>query len=468
MIQLILQRLKAGGHALAAGLVLLSSLAVSPVRATAAAGTGPLPQPEHPAVPRALLSLSLSPSSGPVGTVVTVSGTNFTGAGLTVTLNGAPVAGATVGAGGTTLTFMVPAGATAGPVVVATAAGTETSLVPFCVQYTPSIFFTNGCPQRSFLLTATGAPAGGTYAWYSTATGGSPLFTSTMGSFNTPVLSTSTTYYLGIRTGTGATACEGPRQAVQVHVTPTTPITPVIVVRSPMPVCSGGDVTLGVSGVGNGITYFNWNNVGMVARTSSSVTLSASWTGQITVTVYNGNGCAFTSAPFVISASPTPAAPTITQPTPGTLVSSAATGNQWYLNGVAIANATGQTYSVPGAASNGSYTVTTTSAAGCSSASSAATLLGSTSAAPGTAQVTLFPNPAQGFCTVKVAGLPGPANTVDIALVNALGQIMAQQSTPLNPTTTQATVSLSGLVPGVYSCQVRAGSAVAIRRLVVE
>ncbi|WP_426061864.1 reprolysin-like metallopeptidase [Hymenobacter sp. B1770] len=66
----------------------------------------------------------LSPSSGPVGTVVTLSGTDLASA-TTITLNGLAVTGFTV-VNGTTVTFTVPVGATTGDVVVTTADGVTT------------------------------------------------------------------------------------------------------------------------------------------------------------------------------------------------------------------------------------------------------------------------------------------------------------------------------------------------------
>ena len=63
----------------------------------------------------------LSPATGPVGTVVTITGTNFTGA-TSVTLNGVAITGFTV-VNATTITFAVPAGATSGNVVVTTPNG---------------------------------------------------------------------------------------------------------------------------------------------------------------------------------------------------------------------------------------------------------------------------------------------------------------------------------------------------------
>jgi hypothetical protein len=74
---------------------------------------------------------SFAPASGPVGATVTVTGTNLTGASA-VTLNGVAVTGFTV-VNATTLTFVVPAGATTGAVGITTTGGTATSTTPFTV-----------------------------------------------------------------------------------------------------------------------------------------------------------------------------------------------------------------------------------------------------------------------------------------------------------------------------------------------
>ena len=75
---------------------------------------------------------SFTPTSGPVGTSVTVTGTNFTGA-TTVTLNGVAITGFTV-VNATTITFAVPTGATSGTIAVTTAGGTATSTGTFTVS----------------------------------------------------------------------------------------------------------------------------------------------------------------------------------------------------------------------------------------------------------------------------------------------------------------------------------------------
>jgi hypothetical protein len=77
---------------------------------------------------------SLSPPSGPVGTPVTINGTDLAGA-TTVTFNGTA---ATIGTNtATAITTTVPAGATTGPVAVTTPGGTDASSTSFTVDATP-------------------------------------------------------------------------------------------------------------------------------------------------------------------------------------------------------------------------------------------------------------------------------------------------------------------------------------------
>ena len=79
---------------------------------------------------------SFTPANGPVGTGVTVTGTDFTGA-TAVTLNGVSVTPFTV-VNATTITFTVPAGATSGTIAVTTPSGTGTSTGTFTVDPTPN------------------------------------------------------------------------------------------------------------------------------------------------------------------------------------------------------------------------------------------------------------------------------------------------------------------------------------------
>src|SRR5205814_2367234 len=79
---------------------------------------------------------SFTPGSGPVGTSVTINGTNFTGASA-VLFNGTS-ASFTVNSA-TAITATVPAGATSGPISVTTPGGTASSAASFTVINPPTI-----------------------------------------------------------------------------------------------------------------------------------------------------------------------------------------------------------------------------------------------------------------------------------------------------------------------------------------
>jgi hypothetical protein len=83
-----------------------------------------------PATPAATIT-GFSPSSAAPGTMVTVSGTNLSGA-TAVTLNSVAITGFTA-VNSTTITFTVPTGAATGPLAVTTPGGTATSSMPFTV-----------------------------------------------------------------------------------------------------------------------------------------------------------------------------------------------------------------------------------------------------------------------------------------------------------------------------------------------
>jgi hypothetical protein len=79
-----------------------------------------------------------NPTSGPVGTSVTISGTNLGGA-TAVTFNGTNQPTFTVNGAGTQVTAAVPTGATTGKIAVTTPSGTATSAGNFTVTVAPTI-----------------------------------------------------------------------------------------------------------------------------------------------------------------------------------------------------------------------------------------------------------------------------------------------------------------------------------------
>ncbi len=89
----------------------------------------------------------------------------------------------------------------------------------------------SNCGAGSVTLIATGAPAGGSYVWYDAATGGQALHTSSSGTFTTPSLNITTTYYVAATNNLG---CEGLRSPVIVTIK-----TLAVNAGSPEKFCSG-------------------------------------------------------------------------------------------------------------------------------------------------------------------------------------------------------------------------------------
>jgi hypothetical protein len=99
-------------------------LSVTTPRGTATSASAFTVTPSAPTI------TGFTPASGPVGTSVTINGTNFTGA-TAVQFNG--VSAAFTATSDTAIQTTVPAGATTGPVSVTTAGGTATSAGNFAV-----------------------------------------------------------------------------------------------------------------------------------------------------------------------------------------------------------------------------------------------------------------------------------------------------------------------------------------------
>lgn len=139
------------------------SLAVLPAAiATASANTAFRGLAFAPQVPTPAVA-GFTPTSGPVGTTVTLTGTNFTGA-TSITLNGVAVGAFTV-VDAATITFVVPAGVTSGPIAVTTQGGTAASTGVFTVTAL------NPVPTIASLAPATAVAGSGSFALTVNGTG---------------------------------------------------------------------------------------------------------------------------------------------------------------------------------------------------------------------------------------------------------------------------------------------------------
>ncbi len=205
-----------------------------------------------------------------------------------------------------------------------------------------------------------------------------------------------------------------------------------------------------------------------INATTGAVNLATSTAGtyMVTNTVAASGGCAAATATSTFTVNPRPAAPVLTAAYNGTtttLTSSAATGNQFYFNGTAIAGATGTTYVVNGTVAQlGSYTVTTTNANGCVSLPSNVLIVTSNAKPLAGTSLTLFPNPtSDGKLTLQLTGYP---KAVKRTVLDALGRVVMTQHVAAGQA--QVNLDLSGAATGVYLLRATTDGGTAVRRIV--
>jgi hypothetical protein len=172
------------------------------------------------------------------------------------------------------------------------------------------------------------------------------------------------------------------------------------------------------------------------------------------VTISDGTNN-LTSQPVSLSIVPRPSAPVITL-NGNQLVSDHSTGNQWYINGNLIPNATSQTYTP---STSGDYTATVSDPSNnCESAHSnyiTWLITGQVHASPAD-QVVLYPNPAKERIIID---LPATTDkTCTIVLQDASGRVVM---TPVSPVisqerSVQVGMDIRNLAPGIYFCVIQA------------
>jgi len=304
--------------------------------------------------------------------------------------------------------------------------------------------------------------AGGSVQLTATATGRSSFRWNTGATSATLRVTNSGTYSV---TATNAYGCTATSAPIVVTV-----LAPTAIAGPARQLCGSASAQLGAAPEAG--TTYSWSpSAGLSNANIANPVVSVSNPGtapqttRYVVTATSAQGCTSTDT-VAVTANPIPLAPSITQATQpnGTvlLTSNAATGNQWYRNGSAIAGATNSTHLVTSSALNGAYTAVVTSAAGCASPASAsqsvAVLLGI--AARATAPlVQLYPNPATGQCRVEVAA----AGWAQVEVFNTLGQMVRAQ-----PVAAATTLNLQGLARGVYTVRVQLGAETVVKRLLLE
>lgn len=250
----------------------------------------------------------------------------------------------------------------------------------------------NVCTGASATLRVTSLTTGITYNWYTTATGGTPVFTGP--EFTTPQLTATTVYYVGAvntASGCGGTAA---RVAATVTVVPR-PGTPAVVANN-VEVCTGQDASLFVQNPQNNITY-QWYDAptgGTLVFTGAVfVVNSVNSSTTYYVQAVNANGCVNAGARVAVAVTivPPPATPVVVSNItvcPGTAATlsvqnpNALYTYTWYTTangGTAVGN--GANFTTPVINATATYYVAASNG-NCSSATRAGTTVTPSSAPP--------------------------------------------------------------------------------------
>ncbi|MDH4473213.1 MAG: gliding motility-associated C-terminal domain-containing protein [Fluviicola sp.] len=269
--------------------------------------------------------------------------------------SGAPVQTVTGGANGTTNSSHVPLfppnGATAG------ASGIASLPQPF---FNITSLNVSICTNTSTTLTATvigTLPGGATLTWYSTQFGNTVVGSGA--TFTTPVLSATTTYYVGTCPGTFR---------IPVVITVGAPTISGVPVITDAGCASLGSITGLTTSGGAGSNVITWNGA-----VSPGMNLTNAAAGNYTIIVTDLAGCTATAGPYTIGTS---SGPTIN--TTNLVVTNAnCLGNNGSITGI-TATGTGLTYAWTNSAATtlditglaaGNYTLTVTDNAGCTATS---------------------------------------------------------------------------------------------------
>ncbi|GAA4347393.1 hypothetical protein GCM10023185_02470 [Hymenobacter saemangeumensis] len=379
---------------------------------------------------------SFTPTAGPIGSVVVITGTNFTGA-TQVAFNGVNAPMFTV-TSATSITVTVPVGATNGPISVTGPGGVATSTTNFAIPPANDL-----CANAIPIMcgqTVTGTTVGAT-------TTGDPTATCTTS------ITTGGVFYTIV--GTGANITLSTCSATTTY-------------DSKLYVFTGtcGSYTC-VAG--------NDDNAACTGNTLTSLVTFPSVAGTTYLIFVAGYNTA--AGPFGLSATCAPVvpAPAITSLNPvtgpvGTAVTITGTNftgaSRVAFNGTnsiyTVVNATTITTTVPTGATTGNVVVTTP--AGASNGSLfTVTIISSTANASGS-QFSVYPNPASAKVGLHIT-LASATKAATATLHNVLGQVVSTRSFSGN----SADLATAGLAAGTYLLTVQvAGQSPTIQRVVLE
>mgnify|MGYP003648138095 CR=1 FL=1 len=160
------------------------------------------------------------------------------------------------------------------------------------------------CGSGSVTLQAT--PSNGIVYWYTTKTGGSSIFTGN--TYSTPIINTTTPYYVDTTNG----SCP---EATRTEIIATISTLPTITSTSPSSVCNSGTVSLGAVASAGTINWYNVSAGGTLLGTGATFTTPSISTTTTYYVDAVANSCTSTTRTAVIAT--VNYSPTITSTTPG-------------------------------------------------------------------------------------------------------------------------------------------------------
>lgn len=240
------------------------------------------------------------------------------------------------------------------------------------------------------------------------------------------------TYAVRVTNAAGCTS-NSDNKVITVHPNPAIPV---ITASGPLSICSGETVQLSSSTA----TGYQWLRNGTDITGAASVSYAASAAGDYAVRIRDGNNCTAVSANTSVTVKPKPAKPQITRNGPD-IVSSTATGNQWFSNNIAIAGATASFYRP---AASGQFTVQVTDNGCVSDMSDTYNFLITSINDPDrlSDKIRVFPNPVSDKLYIQQNSL----FAVTVKCVDATGRVVWVQT--INPGT--QSVDMKTLAAGMY------------------
>ncbi|MEO7991465.1 MAG: FG-GAP-like repeat-containing protein [Chryseolinea sp.] len=202
------------------------------------------------------------------------------------------------------------------------------------VPTAPNTTGASDCVAAALILNASGG-SNGQYRWYNVSTGGTPISGQVNSAYTTPIIATTTTYFVSINNG----SCESTRTPVIATIAPITKPTiffdpPIFNAGSTINLCEGD---LQKFSAPPGFTSYTWSN----GEVTEEIVMDQS--DVYSVVVEDAAGCVSPSSdPLNVIINPYPTATITVNDTQ--LTASSGDSYQWYQNGSAVTGAISQSF----------------------------------------------------------------------------------------------------------------------------